>query len=90
VNAPPRSDRSPAGAAPLALDDPPPAVAAREAVTAATTPAALAAGNTRQDPIGETGEARAAYEQACEIEVADGEDAEETDAAELLVGLDGG
>ncbi len=40
--------------------------------------------------IGETGEARTAYERACEIEVADGEDAEETDAAELLVGLDGG
>ncbi len=36
----------------------------------------------------EAGEARAAYERACEIEVADGEDAEETDAAELLVGLD--
>ncbi len=39
--------------------------------------------------IGETGEARAAYERACEIEVADGEDADETDAAKLLVGLDG-
>ncbi len=39
-------------------------------------------------PIGEIGEARAAYEKACEIEVADGEDAEATDAAELLVGLD--
>jgi len=39
---------------------------------------------------GAGGEARAAYEKACEIEVADGEDAEETDAAELLVGLDGG
>ncbi len=40
--------------------------------------------------IGETGEARAAYEKACEIEVAAGEDAEETDAAALVVGLDGG
>ncbi len=40
--------------------------------------------------IGEVGEARAAYERACEIEVAAGEDAEETEAAELLVGLDGG
>jgi len=38
----------------------------------------------------EADEARAADERACEIEVADGEDAEETDAAELLVGLDGG
>jgi len=36
-------------------------------------------------PIGGTGEARAAYEKACEIEVADGEEGEETDAAELLV-----
>ncbi len=41
------------------------------------------------EAIGEVGEARAAYENACEIEVADGEDAEEIDAAELLVGLDG-
>ncbi len=40
------------------------------------------------EAIGEVGEARAAYEQACEIEVADGDDAEEADAAELLVGLD--
>ncbi len=41
------------------------------------------------EAIGEVGEARAAYERACEIEVADREDAEETDAAELLVGLVG-
>ncbi len=39
------------------------------------------------EAIGGTGEARAAYERACEIEVADGEDPEETDAAKLLVGL---